>query len=217
MTNTISSDLYIQNRPVESSNQNNVMGKDDFLRLLIAQLQNQDPLNPMEDREFIAQMANFSSLEHMANLNKSMEGFIDTQNKMNVLSLQQYLGSELTWQHTYMVEDEPFVEMKNGTVTSISMQDGKARLIMDDGSDITVEQITKVNQSGEISQGGNASLLSASNLIGKKVSITLGEESFENVLVNSVLTKDGKIHLTVTDERLSDKKIPLEAIRQITQ
>lgn len=217
MTNTISSDLYIQNRPVESSKQNNVMGKDDFLRLLIAQLQNQDPLNPMEDREFIAQMANFSSLEQMANLNKSMEGFIDTQNKMNVLSLQQYLGSELTWQHTYMVEDKPFVEMKNGTVTSISMQDGKARLIMDDGSDITVEQITKVNQSKEVSQGGNGSLLSASHIIGKKVSITLGEESYENVLVNSVLTKDGKIHLTVTDERLSDKKIPLDAIRQITQ
>ncbi|WP_404450074.1 flagellar hook assembly protein FlgD [Sutcliffiella horikoshii] len=217
MTNTISSDLYIQNRQVETAKQNNVMGKDDFLRLLIAQLQNQDPLNPMEDREFIAQMANFSSLEQMANLNKSMEGFIDTQSKMNVLSLQQYLGSDLTWQHTYFVEDEPFVEMKSGIVTSISMQGGKARLIMDDGSDITVEQITKVNQSGDVSQAGSTSLLSASHLIGKKVSVTLGEDSYENVLVNSVFTKDGKVHLTVTDERLTDKKIPLEAIHQITQ
>lgn len=217
MTNTISSDLYIQNRPVDTSRQNNVMGKDDFLRLLIAQLQNQDPLNPMEDREFIAQMANFSSLEQMANLNKSMEGFIDTQNKMNVLSLQQYLGSNLTWQHVYYVDEEPFVEQKNGTVESISMQDGKARLVMNDGTEIAVEQITKVNQPGEHSQGGNAQLLTASHLIGKKVSFSFGGDSYEDIPVQSVLMKEGKAHLIVMDARLTEEKIPMDAITKITQ
>jgi Flagellar hook capping protein len=217
MTNNISSDLYIQNRPANTSKQNNVMGKDDFLRLLIAQLQNQDPLNPMEDKEFIAQMANFSSLEQMANLNKSMEGFIETQNKMNVLSLQQYLGSNLSWQHIYYVDEEPFVEMKNGTVASISMQDGKARLVMDDGSEIAVEQITKVNQPGDHSQAGNTTLLTASHLIGKKISFAFGGDNYEDVTVQSVLIKDGKAHLTVTDARLTDERIPMDAITKITQ
>ncbi|MBU8934913.1 MAG: flagellar hook assembly protein FlgD [candidate division Zixibacteria bacterium] len=44
------------------------LGKDDFLKLMIAQMQNQDPLNPMEDADFIAQLAQFSSLEQMSNI-----------------------------------------------------------------------------------------------------------------------------------------------------
>ena len=54
-----------------SNNAYNALGKDEFLQLLVTQMQYQDPLNPTSDTEFIAQMAQFSSLEQMQNLNNN--------------------------------------------------------------------------------------------------------------------------------------------------
>ena len=50
------------------------LGKNDFLNLMMVQLRNQDPLNVQEDKEFIAQMAQFSTLEQTTNLTQAIEG-----------------------------------------------------------------------------------------------------------------------------------------------
>jgi flagellar basal-body rod modification protein FlgD len=73
----------------------NELGKDAFLKLLIAELSNQDPLNPMSDREFIAQMAQFSTLEQMTNMTKALEGL----SSMEPYSAVSYVGKVVAFDY----------------------------------------------------------------------------------------------------------------------
>ena len=57
------------------------LGQDAFLKLLVTQLQHQDPLNPLEDSEFIAQLAQFSSLEKLTEMAASLERIEDAVNR----------------------------------------------------------------------------------------------------------------------------------------
>lgn len=66
---------------------------DDFLKLITVQLQSQDPLKPMEDTQFISQMASFTSLEQMQTLSKDFETFSADQ---KAASAQDFLGKNIT-------------------------------------------------------------------------------------------------------------------------
>lgn len=73
-------DISNNSSTYKTVNQKNgsVMGKDDFLKLMLAQLKNQDPLNPMEGTEFASQLAQFTSLEQLVNLNDAMNTSINS-------------------------------------------------------------------------------------------------------------------------------------------
>lgn len=58
---------------------NNNLGKDEFLTLLLTQLQNQDPTDPMDDKAFISEMAQFTSMEQMTELNQNFRTYSDGQ------------------------------------------------------------------------------------------------------------------------------------------
>ena len=62
------------------------MGKDEFLTLLIAQLSHQDPTNPMDNTEFVAQMAQFSSLEQMHNMSNGFEKIASVMHNNDAIS-----------------------------------------------------------------------------------------------------------------------------------
>jgi flagellar basal-body rod modification protein FlgD len=72
------------------------LGQDQFLNLLIAQLKNQDPLNPIDNAEFMAQLAQFSQLEQTKQMASSLNAFIDRQDTANATSLVTLLGKHVT-------------------------------------------------------------------------------------------------------------------------
>jgi flagellar basal-body rod modification protein FlgD len=69
------------------------LSQDDFLRLLTVQLQNQDPLKPMEDAQFMGQMAQFASLEQAKELTKTVNTL---SSSFGFSSAQQFLGKNVT-------------------------------------------------------------------------------------------------------------------------
>ena len=73
VNNTIRQTMLEDLNKPKTVNKNGDLGKDAFIQLLVTQLQNQDPLDPVDDKEFISQMAQFSALEQMQNLNGSFK------------------------------------------------------------------------------------------------------------------------------------------------
>src|SRR6056297_2204725 len=111
------------------------LDKDAFFKLLITQLQNQDPLKPMEDKEFIAQMAQFSSLEQMNNMNKNFNKLMDVQRINQNSSL---IGKT--------VEKSGDKGIISGEVVKISFERYKtyAHLDNESSSKINVDNITAI-------------------------------------------------------------------------
>ena len=129
MTNTISGDNYVTPK---SSNQvtpkatDNTMGKDDFLKLLVAQMQNQDPLNPTDNKESIAQLAQFSALEQMTNISTSMEAL---NKSMANFSQQSALtqGAAMIGKWVSGVDTDGKTPLE-GTVEAVKWLDGDPKL-----------------------------------------------------------------------------------------
>ncbi|MBT8358787.1 MAG: flagellar hook capping protein [Desulfobacterales bacterium] len=90
--------------PVDASNPNaskitsskdSALGKDDFMNLLVAQLQNQDPLNPMDSTAFTSQLAEFSSLEQLSNVNENLEYLQMYQSSINNAQAVSFIGKNI--------------------------------------------------------------------------------------------------------------------------
>ena len=105
---------------------NNELGKDDFLQLLVTQLQHQDPLAPMEDKEFISQMAQFTSLEQMKNMN----------NAVQITQATSYIGKQVSWADSQGTE-------QTGIVTAIRIVNSEPKVMIGEES-IELKKIMSV-------------------------------------------------------------------------
>lgn len=101
------------------------LGKDQFLTILVAQLKNQDPMSPMENTEFIGQMAQFSSLEQLINIGKKIDSVgSSVDNSLGASS--QLIGKKITWpeEKTDSATGEKTTTYQSGVVGSIVLKAG---------------------------------------------------------------------------------------------
>jgi flagellar basal-body rod modification protein FlgD len=110
-----------------------VMGKDDFLKLLVAQLQHQDPMNPMDDKEFMGQMAQFSTLEQITNVGSQIQNLASSSDMSRGVAL---LGHGVT----YTTDDDTIA---SGTAKALQVKDGQV-FVSVDGTLVDPSTITEV-------------------------------------------------------------------------
>lgn len=109
----------------KTDGKNQTLGQNDFLKLLVAQLQNQDPLNPSDPTEFTAQLANYSQLEQLFNLNDSMDKLAQSQNNSERLSALSMIGKEALVEASSFNLGEGSVDIGykvDGTASEIQIQ-----------------------------------------------------------------------------------------------
>lgn len=111
-----------------ASGANSAMGKDQFLKLFVAQLTHQDPMNPMNDSDFMGQMASFSTLEQVSNL-------ASENARSNAIGL---LGRTVT----YKAKDGAEL---TGVVEKVSTQDGKPSLTVGGADGVDPSSISQVS------------------------------------------------------------------------
>jgi flagellar basal-body rod modification protein FlgD len=115
---------------------NKELGKDAFLQLLVAQLKNQDPQKPMDDTSFIAEMAQFSSLEQMQNLNKTISA------QQSFASLTQASG--MIGKYVQLQDSADGSTVVTGQVSEVRNIDGDVKVVID-GKEYKSTDITKVS------------------------------------------------------------------------
>lgn len=133
MSSTIDSlsSLYSANSTTNTSaKKSDGLGESDFLNLLITQLKNQDPLDPMKDTEFIAQLANFSSLQQMTSINTSMSSLLSQQNYTNAATM---IGKQITTS-----------DNQSGVVSKVGIENGTVYLYANSNK-YTLSDITSVS------------------------------------------------------------------------
>jgi len=123
----------------------NILNKDDFLKLLMAQMQHQDPLNPLENTEFLSQLSQFSQLEQTYNINQNISDLTDSQSSIRDCLLSNLLGK------TVMVTgSEIDLHNQDGADLTFDLMDWaeKVTITINNADEQQVKTIQNLNQEG---------------------------------------------------------------------
>jgi flagellar basal-body rod modification protein FlgD len=186
------------------------MGKDTFLKLLVTQLQYQDPLNPVENTEFTAQLAQFSSLEALTDMGEAMSQMSYLQGSLNNIQALSFIGKEVSAQGNiihYNGEDVGINFSLDEDAADVSVH-----IYTEDGTSVRTIQIGEASDgdleyvwdgtddSGEaVSSGRYTFVIEAVDYNGQAVSST----SYATGEVTGVRYDDGITYLIIGDKEVT--------------
>ncbi len=202
------------NTPTTPASAQQPLGKDDFLRLLVAQLSAQDPLNPVDSREFTAQLAQFSALEQMTNVNSTLEDLLKAQQAMGNASMINLIGKQVdvpgnSFEHTqgatinlsYTLDSEaasPKIEIYNAAGALVNTLNGPGaeggNLIVWNGLD---------SQGNAVGSGLYTFEVRATDANG----VFVNAQTFTTGLVTDVLFEEGAAFAVVNGQKLPAEQI----------
>lgn len=187
---------------------NTKLGKDAFLKLLVAQMQNQDPLNPQSNEDFVAQLSQFTQVEQLMDLSTQFDGMYLAMNSVNNTSMTQLLGKNV------VALGDNFYYPGEGDI----------ELHYDSVADASTSQMTIFNESGSvvysgsvgtIKEGENAFTFDGEGLNGKplpdgkyRFSISGSDSSGETVEITELM-------VGMIDGMSYETGVPLPSIHDI--
>jgi len=198
------------------------LGKQDFLKLFTAQLNNQDPLDPVKNEAFVAQLAQFSQLEALTNIQTSMDGFVNSMSAEKLLGSASLIGKRIS------VPDAPSELMSGGSIdATIDLPQGAsgvALTVFDSNGNKVQDLVAGPQLPGtvDLSWNGTDALgnavppgtyyLSANAVVGGKTT-KVSVNTLATVRSITTNPADGSISLDVG----SGKPILLSSVKQISQ
>jgi flagellar basal-body rod modification protein FlgD len=203
-----------------STSNKNILGKDDFLQLLVTQLQAQDPLDPLESAEFTAQLAQFSSLEQLQSINDNMNNLQLYQASMNNAQAVSLIGKTVK-------APGNSIRLSDGISNDIHFElgaDARSVRVNIYGAD---GRLVKTLDAGPLSAGNQTMAWDASDNEGRQmpdgvygfdvVALDAGDavveaSTFAAGRVTAVKFENGTARLMV-----GDMEIPMSSVLQVTE
>lgn len=141
--NGIDPSLYLSNQP-KTREPSPELDKQGFLKILMAQLQNQDPTDPLDSKEMVAQMTQLSSLEQMMNMTKSIEMLVQSQLVSPVIEYSHMIGKTVSYDKVDS-ETGKTEGIETSKVVAVTQSDGWAILELENGEKIYADAVIEVS------------------------------------------------------------------------
>ncbi len=220
-TQTDALSAYRTQSTTSSTESSNELGQDQFLELLVAQLNNQDPLDPQENGDFIAELAQFSSVEGIDKLNTSVDSLLSDYKSSQALQASSLVGrqvvvpnSNANWSGSGSVPATVDVPAGATNVKVGVYVNGSDQLVAEIPVDNAIEGENPVSWDGT---DGSGNILASGSYEFRATGVVDGSSEamqvYGSAKVNSVTLTGGEMMLNVAGLG----KIPLSEVREISE